>query len=125
MKIRIFNDDTGLIHHWQRMFTDEKRVYFSETLEFDKDVDFLLVDYGAISEFSDTIKNLVTLKKYYLNGTKLFWCGALSNWMDYTYNDDAFLCFPREKFLHNLEEVSLNDVEEFVKNKLRYIKNGK
>ena len=73
-------------------------------------IDFVIVDYG----FLDKIENVNILKEYHLNKIPIVWSGGFGG--TDRYSEDSKKVFPNEKWLHNIESISLSNLMWYVDN---------
>ena len=73
--------------------------------------DVVMIDYGMLGDeyknSQEEMRRIKVLQEYYATDIKMVWCGGLGG--NKHYQNAVIIDFPRQKFLHNLKSLPLND----------------
>jgi len=73
-----------------------------EEIVYEKGHDIILIDYGLMGDSSN---NVDILRKYYADGTPMFWFGGLSS----HYMDACKKDYPKIRFMHQITALDLHN----------------
>lgn len=114
-RVLILNDELGaydIIETYNEVYSESGMYdgnmqfeYIGFTyMKFLSTVDVVLVDYGMIGNFEESVH---ILQQFYAAGIPIFWMGGLS--CNEYYEHDCLRMFPRIKFMHQIKSISLRD----------------
>ena len=84
-------------------------LYFTNVFKYKDGYDVVMIDYGMLGgnkkADKEEMRNIKVLQDYNATEIKMVWCGGLSG----RYEEAVRIDFPKNKFLHTIRSLYLNN----------------